>query len=390
MPQPPGAVRRRKVFYIPGFDPRPARHFREVYRREGGRQAAILGYDLMLLPRPADAGPTEWRVRAVIDGAEVVSDHEVLVWSDLVAIGMAGGIWATYAALGRTAWIYARSGALWPLARLRRGPLLAALYPVLMLLAQAGLALALGWGIGAVIGGAGGAALGALGMVGVLWAFRRADRWLYAHYLMHDFAFSAQAVGAWPPALQARIAAFTTRIRAALESGADEVLVVGHSSGAILAVSAVAPLGGQGRLALLTLGQCIPMMSFLPAATGLRRDLRDLSTAAVTWVDVTAPGDVCAHALCDPVAVSGVAPPDARWPLVISAAFSRTVGAGWPRLRWRFFAVHFQYLCAFEAPEDYDYFSVTAGPLTLGARYADRAPSPATRRTPLSPHRGLG
>jgi len=40
----------------------------------------------------------------------------------------------------------------------------------------------------------------------------------------------------------------------------------------------------------------------------LRQDLRDLSESDdLTWIDVTAPGDGCSFALCDPVAVCGVA-----------------------------------------------------------------------------------
>jgi hypothetical protein len=61
---------------------------------------------------------------------------------------------------------------------------------------------------------------------------------------------------------------------------------------------------------------------------------------------------------------------------VISAAFSQTLSpARWKALRWRFFRLHFQYLCAFDRPGDYDYFQITAGALTLGQRFAGRAPS---------------
>ena len=82
-------------------------------------------------------------------------------------------------------------------------------------------------------------------------------------------------------------------------------------------------------------------------------------------MDVTALGDVCAFALCDPVAVSGVSPANPRWPVVFSAAFSQTLSKpGWRALRWRFLRLHFQYLCAFEHPNDYDYFQVTAAPFT--------------------------
>ena len=93
------------------------------------------------------------------------------------------------------------------------------------------------------------------------------------------------------------------------------MLVVGHSSGAHLAVSILADLIREGvpqggpALSFLSLGQVVPMVSFLPRAERLRADLHYLSARdELTWVDVTAPGDGCAFALCDPVAVTGVAP----------------------------------------------------------------------------------
>ena len=188
------------------------------------------------------------------------------------------------------------------------------------------------------------------------------------------------------------MAEFTATIRSALLGHCDEVLVVGHSSGAHLGVSILSDLLRAGLpadhppLGFLSLGQVVPMVSFLPEARRLRADLAFLSARTdLTWVDVTAPGDGCAFALCDPVAVSGVAPPDQRWPLVISAAFTQTLSpARWKELRWRFFRLHFQYLCAFDRPGDYDYFQITAGPLTLADRYRDRAPSKSRIVAPVN------
>jgi hypothetical protein len=144
-------------------------------------------------------------------------------------------------------------------------------------------------------------------------------------------------------------------------------------------------------LSFLTLGQVVPMVSFLPEAKRLRADLAYLSAQdAVTWVDVTAPGDGCAFALCDPVAVTGVAPEGKRWPLVLSCAFTQTFSPErWRAMRFRWFRLHFQYMCAFDRPGDYDYFRITAGPLTLGARYRGRAASKSRIERPLSGHRSM-
>ena len=407
--EPAAPVRfRRRVFYIPGYDPFHPRRYRELYRREGADQAALSGYGLTLRPR-AGQSPHGWRVSARIEGTETETDVEVLVWSDIVRDSMATGIAATYAQLVRTAWAYIGSGALFRLMRLRKGPVIAALYPIAMLLAQAGLAFAAAWGMAALaqvlLPGAAGRAAGwiaglALGYL-LLRLFRRWDGRFFAYYLMHDYAFSAAQRGATPPALEARLADFRQRIRTALAGDWDEVLVVGHSSGAHLGVSVLADLIRDGlperrpALGFLTLGHVVPMVSFLPRAHALRADLHFLSARdEITWVDVTAPGDGCAFALCDPVAVSGVAPEGKRWPLVLSAAFTRTLSpARWRALRWRFFRLHFQYLCAFDnlpgRHDDYDYFRITAGPLTLAQRFARRSPSRSRIEAAVSGHRSM-
>ena len=396
-------VKRRRVFYIPGYDPLPPRRYREIYRKEAARQAAVSGHVIAISPG-RDRKHYGWHVQAEIEGAPVVTDVEVMVWSDIVRRSMDVSIAGTYLLLARTAWIYASTGALGRLLRLRKGPVIAAFYPVAMLLGQ-GLAAGLaGWGGGALVGALlhplAGWAVGIALAIALLRWFRRLDGRLYAHYLLHDYAFCARHRGANPPEIEERLARFRARIAQALESGeVDEVLVVGHSSGAHLAVNIVADILREGRarpdgpaLSLLTLGQVVPMVSFLPRAGRLRADLRLLSTSErIAWVDVSAPGDGACFALCDPVAVSGVAPEQGqRWPLVISAAFSRTLSpARWRALRWRFFRLHFQYIHAFDRPGDYDYFRITAGPLTLGARYAGRRPSKSRIDTPLSPHRSM-
>lgn len=392
-------IKRRKVFYIPGFDPFPARRYRELYRQNSQEQAAISGYAISqsALHRKDGFG---WQVKARTGHQTCEAEIEVLVWSDLVKDTMRAGILATYLQLLRTAWIYLSTGALADVIKLRKGPVIAALYPVGFLLAQLMIALMISFVLGAILakihpylfwlGG------------GVIWpvleVFRRLDGRIFAYYLMQDYAFTAQFGGAYPPELNRRLKKFGQKVTQAMAENWDEVLIVGHSSGEHLAVSVLAELGRLNKIkrapmpvGFLSLGHVIPMVTFLPRAAGLRRDLHELSQMSeVSWIDVSAPGDGCSFALCDPVAVSGVAPKHKSGPLVVSAAFTQTLSPErWKALRWRFFRLHFQYLCAFDRPGEYDYFQITAGPVSLRQRFMGRTASKSRIETAFARHRSM-
>jgi hypothetical protein len=380
-------VKRRRVFYIPGYDPFPARRYRELYRKEGDEQADISGYEIAIKGKPGK-GSYGWHVKSRIDDNVVGTDIDVLMWSDIVSRSMQATIAGTYWQLAQTAWVYITTGTLRRLMWLRKGPVIAALYPVGMLVLQLMVAVGVAWLLGSLVSRLVYPAVGWIAglpvMLLILRWFKNQDRRFFVYYLMHDYAFTARHKGAYPPILEERMSEFAEKIAAALKSDVEEVLVVGHSSGAHLAISILADLLRENRvpddgpaLGFLSLGQVVPMASFLPKAQRLRADLHNLSQSnALTWVDVTAPGDGCSFALCDPVAVSGVSPTNRLWPLVISAAFTKTLSEKrWNNLKRRFFRLHFQYLCAFDRPGDYDYFKITAGPLTLAERFYGRKPS---------------
>ncbi|MGP9804131.1 hypothetical protein [Paracoccus sp. NSM] len=385
---------RRRVLYLPGFDPIPPRRYRELYRREGAEQARISGHVLKMLPPGPEQQRFSWAVASHMAEAEAETRIEVLVWSDIVQASMRAGIPGTYAQLVRTAWTYIATGTLSRLMRLRRGPVIAALYPIAVLSVQFLLAvlagLLAGWAMAALAGVWAGLLAGLAAFCGILILGRRLDHRLFAYYLMHDYAFTADHRGAYPQALEDRLAEFRTRLTEVLAEDLDEVLVVGHSSGAYLAVSLLADLLRAGRpagpdLSLLTLGHVVPMAAFLPDAGRLREDLAWLSRRDdIFWLDVTAPGDACCFALCDPVAVCGAGGDGQLWPLVISAAYTQTLSPEKQHeIRNRWFRLHFQYLCAFDRPGDYDYFAITAGPQTLAQRFAGRKPSPARITRPV-------
>ena len=119
---------------------------------------------------------------------------------------------------------------------------------------------------------------------GIIWPilalFQKYDDKIFAHYLMQDYAHTARHRGAYDPELSTRLDAFGHNIEQALSQGYDGVLVVVHSSGAHSGVSVLARLERTGILSpkfpisFLSLGHVVPMVSFLPAATELRSDLK--------------------------------------------------------------------------------------------------------------------
>ena len=167
---------------------------------------------------------------------------------------------------------------------MRKGPVIAALYPVGMLFIQ--LFVSIGFSV-ILINLVQAVFIPHLGVVGYFIAltagfgffigtlnwFRKQDNKIFAYYLMHDYAFSAQCLGAYSPALEARMSMFAQIIADSMADDVDEILIVGHSSGAHLAVSIIADLLRTDRIpkdgplvGFLSLGQVVPMMSFLPNA----------------------------------------------------------------------------------------------------------------------------
>jgi hypothetical protein len=136
-------VRKRRVFYIPGYDPIHPRRYRELYRIEGAKQADISGLSIAQTAKTA-SGLYGWHVNANIDGTTVTADIDVLLWSDIVRDSMKTSVTATYWQLGRTAWTYITTGTLRRLMWMHKGPVIAALYPVGMLLLQLLVAIVLG------------------------------------------------------------------------------------------------------------------------------------------------------------------------------------------------------------------------------------------------------
>jgi hypothetical protein len=384
----PLPVRKRCVLYLSGFDPKGAGHYHGLYRREGAEHSAQQGWQLAVGPRErGDALRSSWSVEATLEDETVHTEYVFLQWDDIVRAHWSKATARLWWEIVQTTLFNLRWGSWWRMFRLSWPPALALLMPFLLVLGLlvlaplAGLAVALG--VSAAQAHPAVALAAGLLAFALLWFLGRALEGRFSMYwLMRSYAFNARQAQGRTPDLQERLDQHAQHLQALVQSGRyDEVLLVGHSSGANMAVSvlgralAQAPTLGQGGtvLSLLTLGQWIPLMGTLPMAHGFRQELQAIAHAeGVHWLDFSAPPDGCCFALTDPLQACRVERPAAGGVdlKVLNPKFADMLDPlDYQRLKKDRFKLHFQYIMACPKAVDYDYFRITAGPLTLASRY---------------------
>ncbi len=148
---------------------------------------------------------------------------------------------------------------------------------------------------------------------------RAVDSAIGIQLLSRSLAFTILQAFQRTPDFDMRLSEFAEELVAAAKTGHyDEILIVGHSSGAQMAVIVLAKalaldadLGRHGAgVALMTLGQSIPILSWWPQATWFRDAMRRVSwEPTIDWIDFTFPQDGVCYALHDPVESSGLSHP---------------------------------------------------------------------------------
>ncbi|WP_354687186.1 hypothetical protein [Cupriavidus necator] len=370
-------VRRRKVYYISGFDPRGAGFYHRLYREESAKQAVHLGTTVQVGTRARlDKHVSAWHVTSQWDGHEVSTEYQFLHWDDLVRrhwepnlLKLLLSSLVTYAG-------YVGCGAFGRLSKTFRGPFFSALYPLaylflLLMLAFAGGAAARA-AIGSATGNGGFAWAGGIaGGVALAWAGVALANRLAVFWLLQIYRF----VQGWgvrePQDVKERIDAFADWIRRDQQaSPSDEVLLVGHSVGSIVAVSLAARLADvltaaqRRHITLITLGQCIPLLSLMPSAKAFHGDLRRLSEERdMQWLDMNARADSLCFSQANPLDISGITGSGVGRPTAQVVRPFRMFGKQeYARMKRSKQRLHFQYLMASALPNEYDYFRMTAGP----------------------------
>ncbi len=386
LPPPVGGVRKRHVFYFSGFDPRGPAHYHTLYEEQGKLHTPLNGLDLSVgKRRRVGKLANAWTVTT----GDTVTEYEFLRWDDIIRNRWPKNEWQLLKSAVPTYWIFLKANLIGRLLKIAWPSALTVSYPIIaflgLLLAGAMLAVVAGVFLPLYAG----LPLAAGILVGTVFLGRWLDGRFRSFWLLRVYgAMQPWAYGKMPE-LDARIQEFADHIAGRIRgSDADEILVVGHSVGTILTVPLVAELlkrepmlGMNGpKFGLVSLGNCLPLVSLLPGSGKLRDDLKTVATApGVRWLDFSARRDGASVTQVDPLEVSGISRPAGipvrpqQFPVRIVKMFPADV---YSVIKKDIFRIHFQYIMAGELLTDYDFFAITAGPLSLAERFPENANSP--------------
>ena len=394
----------RLVFFFSGFDPKSATFYHRLFRTGIAQRNAAHDETLALgkrhrIGRWASVWTSLWRgASSALGGRPVTMRTRVhfMRWDDIVRrhwrrtpLQLARDYWNVY--VGGFS-----SGALLRVRREAPSAFWLAMFPLIVCALTLAAGMTVVGGLLSLSGWLPGVVAATLGLLVGALLWRLTARWVDCEWMLRLIAFMRQQAIGEVPALDARLDEMATRLVEAVEArmrqpGAaalKEIMVVGYSSGTIMAATVLARSmpkladvvdsrrANKGTtLSLLTLGQCIPIASEWPGARRFRHELDVLAESPMlTWHDYSASSDRAAFWKATP------------WPQPAllkghqaSPPFKAASGAvQFAAMRRDRREMHLQYLRPAHGrggSESYDFFSLACGPRTLAERHAQQRPA---------------
>ncbi len=389
----------RLVFFFSGFDPKSATFYHRLFRTGIAQRNAAHDETLALgkrhrIGRWASVWTSLWRgASSALGGRPVTMRTRVhfMRWDDIVRrhwqrapMQLARDYWNIYVG-GLTSGVLSRVWRAAPAAFwMAMFPLIVGALSIAAGMLFFGVLLSLAGLLSPLAATAVGFVIGAL-------AWRAMARWVDCEWLLRLYAFMRQQAIGEVPALDARLDEMAARLVEAVEArmrqpGAaslKEIMVIGYSSGTIMAATVLARAmpkltdvvdsrrTNKGTtLSLVTLGQCIPIAAEWPEARRFRNELEVLAESPMlTWHDYSAASDRAAFWQTPP------------WPVPAllkgyqaSPPFKATPGAvQFAAMRRERREMHLQYLRpprGHGSADSYDFFRLACGPQTLAERHA--------------------
>ncbi len=369
-----------------GYDPRGARHYYNLYKKEAALQSKINGMTLDISRRKRTAPHIQsWKIEGHTDGEATQTNYHFLEWDDIIRSDWKKNFISLLLDLLYAVRIYIFSGLIFKYGKLSPTQMIAAFYPVVFVFAVLYLAY-LAWYYSfefssAFIPFAIALIIAFVAVYIVLSLSMIIGNRLAVFWLLRIYVFSAEYVFKDLVDLESRIDEFATHlsntIEKAVDNGVDEVLVVSHSVGTIIAIpimskavkKADVPFSKMPHLSMVTLGECIPVVSFIKQANAYREHMKSLTyEKKLCWLDFTSAIDGACFPLLDFYRHSGIEVNKSQKPHYLSPRFHTLFSKKtYAKLRKNRYLTHFLYLMSTEIEGNYDFFKMTAGPKPLSS-----------------------
>ena len=193
--------------------------------------------------------------------------------------------------------------------------------------------------------------------------------------LLDDWICANDYIHGRRPDIDARLDRFAETLLARAREGAvDEIVLVGHSLGAMLVLDVVvralardADFGRRGAMiCVLTIGATIPKFALHPRAQGVRATIaRVVAEPSITWTEYQSRADTISFYKFDPVSLRHI--PDDRLdgkPVIRRVQIhDMLLPETFARCRHSVLRLHYRSVMANDRRAPYDYFLMVCGPV---------------------------
>lgn len=377
-------IRRRRVIYVEGYDPQGAEGYHNLFSRSWRRFLKIWPLKATIGDLVIDSEDLAyWDIEAAGPNWQVTTRYDFLRQEQFIRSNMAEPLWRQVPrAIG---WIfdYLLTGTLFKVFRASWQYGLALVYFQSLLLLWIALSVVAGWLVahGGVWAGAPYLLSVALGIAAAFGCFFYALRPIAEHLqvvqINSHWPYLLEYARGNPSCFDRPVEAGAKHlVEAAKANDCDELVVVGHSGGGVIAPAVVAraleldpDLGKHGpRVVLLTPGSLMPGVGLHVQARRIHRDVERVAVEpSILWIDAQARKDALNFWSFDPVGGIGLDVGARRVnPFVWKVRFREMLAAEfYKKLRWNLFRMHYQFIMANDMRAPYDYCMLVAGPVAV-------------------------
>ncbi|EAJ5687155.1 DUF829 domain-containing protein [Campylobacter lari] len=361
---------KRDVFYIAGYDPRGYRHYYAMFKKNLAEQNTLLNYDYTLSKAQVNIYPF-----CQIQTPYTSTSYTFLSWNDIVKKNWSEGIKDALSDCYSFFRIYTITGLFLKFGKESPHQLITGYYPFFYVLLSLIFTLVCAFGslfylqnFHIILG----ILAFVLSLVFLPKMLYKLGKKLAVFWIARICSFCANWEKNSQGELELRMDDFARVIFEKLKENANdknyELILSAHSVGTVLCINVLAKVLRKcedenisfENLKVLTLGECIPLVSYQKRSFEFRKDLEYLGSKNLIWYDFTSIIDGACFAQVDFIRTSGVKTQFS--PKYLSAKFHTLYKSkDYKKIKKDKYKAHFLYLFATQIQGVYNFFEFIIG-----------------------------